>query len=249
MLSIQKHANELKIRFVYIFILFVLTFSVAYYYTEILIYIISNPFLQSKINRFHIIEKDFICTNIFEVFYTYILISFILALCLIIPVTMYILLDFFKIGLYSYEKKSLIQFLWLSFVLVLFTFIFIYVIVLPIFFSFFLNFEDITTTYYTVKFEQKLIDYIYLTIDLFLTFLILSQLPLIVFCCLALNLISFKVLKSNRRLFIFISFIVGCLLSTPELTTLLLISFPLIISFELVCWFFELKTVYHLKFF
>ena len=249
MLSVENHLNELKLRSVYILILFKLTFLCCYLYVDTIIYIIVNPFLKYRFDKLHITNYDFISTNMLEVFYTYIFVSILVTFILIIPLIIYIVFEFLSVGLYIYERIWLKNLLVVCLLLSITAIIFVYICLLPLFINFFLNLEEYQNTFfYIVKVEQKIFDYIYFTTKLLGLAIFFGQLPLIIYILLISKIITLDFMNLNRKLFIVICFIVGCILSTPEIYSLLLIAIPLLLSFETMCIVFEVKRSYNVYF-
>jgi sec-independent protein translocase protein TatC len=211
-------------------------------------YLLALPFIMYKSKELNTFETDFIFTNIFEAFYSYIIISFIVAFYIMLPFCLYIILGFIQVGLFLYEKCFLNIFLIKIFILSLLAICFLYNIFLPLTFKFFLNFEElIKTTFFTLKLEQKIIDYVYFTLSIYLLVILGFQFPLVIYYLLKYEFISFLFLKENRRFFIISFFVVGCLLSPPDLYTLLILTIPLAICFETIFFSFQIKESYNLK--
>jgi sec-independent protein translocase protein TatC len=245
MLNIQSHLNELKLRFIYIFVSFFSTFFFSYLYVDILMYLLALPFIRYKSKGFNIFETDFIFTSIFEAFYSYITISFIVSFYIMLPLFIYTILGFIQVGLFLYEKHLLSTLISNILILSVLAIFFIYSIFLPLTFKFFLNFEElIKTPLFTLKLEQKITDYVYLTLSIYVLVILGFQFPLIIYYLLKYECISFFYIKKKRRFFIITFFLLGCLLSTPDLYSLLLITIPLLILFEINFFFFQIKESY-----
>jgi Sec-independent protein secretion pathway component TatC len=124
MLNIEFHLNELKYRFVYILFSVFITFLFSYLHVKILMYLLAEPFLRHQSKRLYIFETDFIFTNIFEAFSSYITISFIVTIYIMLPFCSYIIFGFVQVGLFFYEKNLInIVFITIT-VLSLFSFFF-----------------------------------------------------------------------------------------------------------------------------
>ncbi|YP_001874788.1 sec-independent protein translocase protein TatC (mitochondrion) [Hemiselmis andersenii] len=208
-------------------------------------YLVALPFLKMKIGIITSLQHDFIYTNIFEAFTSYITLAFITTVYLLLPLFLYLIFGFFKLGLFSYEKNHISFLLRISFGLYIIAIFFLYLFILPLIFKFFLSFEEVTkTTFFTLKLEQKLIDFVFLILQFFTLFVLLFQIPIIFIYLLKQNIINFSFLKKNRRVFIVSIFIVSCFLSPPDLISLLVIATPLCTCFEIILFLLQIKESY-----
>jgi sec-independent protein translocase protein TatC len=245
MLNLRFHFFELKFRFFYLFIEFFLTFLVSYFYAEKLIYLYTLPFLKSQIISPKIVLTNFIFTNLSEAFYSYIYISLIISIYFTFLLLLYNFFSYIKIGLFKHEKKILYMFLQYFFIYLNMILVVILKYFLPIFLNFFLSFEKSTiNSLFTIRYEAKLVDYIFVNNTIILVSITLFLLPFLLFYLLELNLVSVSVLTKNRRIFILLFFIIGALLSPPDIYSQVLIAFPLFFCFEFIIFFFCLKYTY-----
>jgi len=232
-----QHFNELKIKIIYILLSFLITFFTCYVHVLYLINILSKPLICK-------IKSDFIFTTIFEVFNTYLTLSFYLSFFLSIPVTMYFLYIFLKSGLFEFEKKIFLRFIFI-FNTNLFLSIFLsYFIFFPLILYFLLNFDIVVNIQFVIlKMEPKLFDYIYSVCNFFILYgFFLFQIPTIFF--LFISFFGFKgdVFYKKRRLLIIFLLLIGCIFSSPDLLSLFLITLPLFIFFEFLIFLFILKN-------
>nr|YP_010577902.1 sec-independent protein translocase [Cryptomonas pyrenoidifera]UZP15122.1 sec-independent protein translocase [Cryptomonas pyrenoidifera] len=242
MFNFTKHLKEFTSILSYICISFLLTFFTSYLFAPQIIKILSSPLS----NYIKTEEYDFIFTNIFEVFSTYITIAFYSAIFLNIPLSLYLIYLFVKPGLFKYEKDFLILIFKTFIKFIFFSTFFTYYLVLPSILSFLLNIDlVINSSFIVLKMETKLYDYVVFFYNLiFLYCFIIFQIPslLIIFVYIKQpHLISFY---KKRRFFILISFIIGCIFSSPDLISLFIVSMPLIFFFECVIFVFILKDNY-----
>jgi len=243
MLNINFHVLELKVRFYYILFSFCLTFLISYLYAETLIYLYTFPFLKFQVFSHKVIITNFIFTNISEAFNCHIYIALVLTSYFTILIFIHNLFSYLQIGLFKYEKKYLFCIMRNFICYINFLLIFLIYVILPIFLNFFLGFEN-EGILFTMRYEAKLIEYLIITTNFLIFSTILFSIPFIVFYLLKFNLLSMSFLKANRRLIILCVFILGALLSPPDIYSQLLIAIPLSFCFELIIFLSYLKKEY-----
>lgn len=245
MLNLKTHFTELKYRFLYIFFSFILTFFSSYFYIDYIIYFFSIPLIKIKIKSAWLNQADFIFTNVFEAFSAYYFVAFVISIYFTIPILTKIIFSFIKLGLQLHEKKAIIFILNLFIFCCICSIIFLYKILLPFILTFFITFENITkTNLFTLKLEQKLLDYIYLVVFFLLWCNVFFQIPLLLIFFLTNNIVNFYNLIDNRRLLLINFLIIGAIFSPPEIGSQLLIALPLGFIFEVIFFLYYVKKLY-----
>jgi sec-independent protein translocase protein TatC len=242
MLNFKFHFDELKLKIYYCFFSLFTSFSISYFFAPNLISILSYPFLKFVGNG----DSDFIFTNIFEVFITYYTLALYSCLFFNIPLCLCFIFDFLKSGLFEYEKKNLFLFFKFFVFSVLCSSLFVYYIIFPFLLSFLLTLDLITdTNFIFIKMETKIYEYIvFLCKSLFFYCFIIFQIPLLFFIFIYFKQPTFQYMIEKRKLWILFCLIVGCLFSSPDLLSLLIISVPLLLFFEIFIFFIILKYNY-----
>ena len=93
--------------------------------------------------------------------------------------------------------------------------------------------------------ETKIYEYIvFLCKSLFFYCFIIFQIPLLFFIFIYFKQPTFQYMIEKRKLWILFCLIVGCLFSSPDLLSLLIISVPLLLFFEMFIFFIILKYNY-----
>lgn len=249
MLNIHFHFFEFKIRFFYILFTFFLTFFVSYVYIESLIYLYTFPLLKFQLLTNKFVLSNFIFTNVFEVFSSYVYLSGVVALYFTFFISLYNCLLYIQLGLLKYEKELLFRLLYSFIVYINFLTFIVTQLILPIFLNFFFRFENLNPqNLFTIRFEAKILEYIHLNNKFILCIVIIGLIPFILFYLFKLDLISIPHLKYYRRFFILGFFILGAIFSPPDIYSQLLIAIPLSLCFELTIFLSYLKNVYFFKF-
>ena len=208
-------------------------------------YLIALPFLSTKNITF---EYDFI-SNISEIFVSYVNLGFFITIFVNLPFLLYHLFKFLKTGLFFFEQKQLYFFFKCSLVSVFLSGIFLYFLFWPLMLHFFVSFETLALSskaLFTVKLEQRIQDYVYLIVSSGILFLVCFQLPIVCLFLLKNKFLTRSFLKQNRKILIILSFLVGLLLSPPDVFSLLIIAIPLTCSFEIIIMFLQFQASYSL---
>nr|YP_009476624.1 TatC [Chroomonas placoidea]AVM81117.1 TatC [Chroomonas placoidea] len=244
-LSIETHFKELKYRILYISFSWLITFFFSYLNVTYIIYILTLPFLQIKKVNTNLNQSDFIFTNIFEAFSSYVLVSFVTTIYLLLPVISYSCFAFLKSGLMKHEQKYTIFMIKLFLLCCSLALLFTHQIFLPFILNFFLSFEELVkTNLFTLKLEPKILDYLCMIINSFFLFTLIFQIPFSLFLLLNQNLINVYFLEKNRKSFLIISVIAGGVLTPPDICTQLIIALPLCLFFEFILLLSYMKKLY-----
>ena len=69
-----------------------------------------------------------------------------------------------------------------------------------------------------------------------------SEMPVIILTLVKIGVLNYQILKSARRYVIVIAFVLGAILTTPEVITQVLMAIPLLLMYEIsvwVAWYWE----------
>lgn len=227
-MNIFWHFNELKIRFIYIFVCFFCTFLVSYINIDIFIFLMIKP-----------LNTNFIFINLFEGFYCFFTTSIFLSCFFLFFIVLYSIFDFIKPGLTKNENKVLVFIIKVEFCINLLSIFFSYQIFLPHLISFLLSFEQNKNEHlFNFFFQARLLDYILISLSIFYLIFILFQFPFFIFLCIQFQIVSFNFFVQFRREFIVLFFLIGCLLSPPDIYSQILLAFPCVLLYELIIFIF-----------
>jgi len=229
-----NHFYELRYRIYYYIISNIITTLVAYEYSTELIYLFARPLL---INKTHEVNQ-LIYTNITEAFFTFLNISLFSSIFLTIPILLYQVFFYLLPGLYEYEKENLSYIIYFMLIMILINLAIIYFLVLPIIWSFFLEFDNtMSQEVFKIKFEGKINEYITLVENLIISFAICSQIPVILIVLINFNLLNFNVLVKARSFMVITCLILGAMLSPPDVFSQVILAIPLYFSYEFGIFF------------
>ena len=168
-------------------------------------------------------------TGYLDVFFIHLKISALASLFLCIPWIFYQLWLFIAPGLYEHERKFVLPFVGGS------TFFFTsggafgYFVVLPAAFKFLIG-------YSTSEHIQPMIavsEYFTTTIRLLLAFAVAFELPIFLGFAAKLGFVTAESLVRYRRYAIVLSFVIGAMLTPPDMITQLLLAMPLLVLYEI----------------
>lgn len=252
---ITHHLEEIKIRVFYILFSLFSTFTLSYLFSEEIGYILALPFINLQLDTnlpqdLALRSTSFIYTDMKEVFFTYLGLSFYIAVILVIPISFFHLLGFFSPGLYLFEKKRWSRYFFGSFFLFLMGCLLAYFFLLPSLYQFFLSFE--ITNFHDPQFlnihlQPKIQEYFFLAIRLILISGLFSQLPLFLWILLSTNIfpekISFWILQ-KRNIAYLVTFFLAAWISPPDILSQFIIAFPWILLYEFTIFLILWKKEY-----
>lgn len=218
-----SHLEELRERLIKSFIAVGVGCIIGYIFKEELFNILILP-LKDLLP-----EGDrIIFTGLPEMFFTYLKTAFIAGILFASPVVFYQMWMFIAPGLYQHEKQYIIPFVFFSTVLFVGGALFGYFIVFPMGFKFFLGYSN--------EYLQALPSvkkYFSLSYRLLLAFGIVFQLPLLIFFLSKMGLVTVDFLRRRRPFAILMAFIIGAILTPPDIVSQIMMSIPLIVLYEI----------------
>lgn len=238
---------ELKNRLFLIIIGTIITLLLSFYYRKTLIYIFIKPTFFFKQQTHYIY---FIYTNLPELFFTYLQVTFFFSLHAFIILATIQLSFFFNPGLYKHEKKKLFSLLITNlFFFILFVF-FMYFFLFPLNWLLFSdkanNKNSSKTDELDIFLETKLNEYVSFFTGTYFLFFCLSQ--IIIFIYLKLNLLysnnkQMFARKQFRSVFYLFFFLLATVTTPPDIVSQLLLGCILISLFELSLFTIVIKNV------
>ncbi|MDX1924451.1 MAG: twin-arginine translocase subunit TatC [Rickettsiaceae bacterium] len=226
--SFAQHILELRLRVIYILFIYLISFSLSYYFNDIIYELIARPIMSANGNP----QAEFIYTNLTEAFFAKLSLSAKIGFIIAIPFISFHIYKFISPGLYKKEQKIILIALCSSNILFYLGIIFVYYLVMPKAFEFFLSFQQ-SSNGYTLMLHAKISEYISLVTHLAISFGIAFQLPVVLFIFVYLGILSPQQLIINRRVAIVLIFILAGIITPPDVASQLLLALPLIGLYEL----------------
>ena len=232
MIFYYKYYVEIKNRCFLLSTCWVVTLITCYFYKETILFIL--------INSSNYAEKYFIFTDIGEIFYVYLQLTFFISNQMTLLMVFYHSLIFLSSGLYEseYEKLQLAFKVyiisWICSILLLNK------IILPVSWNFFLSFQEAEGI--SFFFEAKIIEYLNYFTNLYYVCFLNCQLLAVI--TLLLNNYSRNVnrIRKFRKLFYIIFVIFSTLTTPPDIISQVLMSASLITFYEILLFLNILKT-------
>ena len=233
-MTIGSHFNELRSRAMICILFYIVIFVLCYLFSKEIYHFLLKPFIEVSQNNQN---RKLIYTSPTEAFTTYLKLSFYSSLFFSFPVFFAELYLFLSPALYKNEKKNILLTIFFSSFLFLFGAIFCYFFVLPMALKFFSSFENLSSvddSTLPILFETKISDYLNFTINLLFGFGIAFLSPILLLFLIKGGYVKVKDLRSKRRYWIVIIFILSAILTPPDILSQISLAILLIILFEIV---------------
>ncbi len=220
--NILPHLLELRRRSIFILLWFAIFFIAFFFLANELFQVLVSPLLHTLSAG-----DDLIATQIASPVFTPLKLAADAALLLTAPYALFHLWRFISPGLYQKEQQALRSALILSLLLFIAGVAFCYYLVLPFMFQFFIHALPKGVRYmpdmaYALDFITRML----------LLFGLCFQVPLICLTLVRLQLINVHTLKKIRPYVIVAAFIIGMLLTPPDVFSQIMLAVPLCLLYE-----------------
>lgn len=222
-LPLTEHLEELRKRLIRCFIAAFIGFLIAYYFKEQLFRILTLPLINVLRPG-----DTLIFTGIPEAFFTYLKVSLLGGILLAAPYIFYQFWMFIAPGLYRDERRVILPFAFISSLFFIGGALFGYLVVFPVGFKFLLGFAT-----ETIRPLPAMREYLSFSSSFLLVFGLVFELPIIITLMARLGLVTAPFLRKNRKYAILICFIVGAVLTPPDVVSQCLLAVPLVILYEI----------------
>ena len=225
-MTFLEHLEELRRRFVRIFIACGIGFLACYSFAKPLFSLLMAPLVA-------VLPPDstLIFTSLPEGFVTYLKVAAVAGIFAVSPYIFSQIWGFIAPGLYEHERKWMIPLAFLSAFFFVGGALFGYYVVFPFGCEFFMGFAD-----EFIKPMPTLREYLGFSLKLLFAFGIIFELPLFIFFLARLGVVTAEGLRSKRKYAILVCFICSAILTPPDVMTQTLMAGPLIILYEIGIW-------------
>ena len=215
-MSLTAHLTELRSRLIKSLVAVALGSCVGYYFIETIMHYLTLP-----VGKLYFMQPS-------EAFFTYLKVSVFVGFLLALPVVFFHVWRFFLPALTVRERMVLGLIVPASVVLFFIGLAFSFFLVLPAGIKFFLGFGN--TELEALLSVDKYFDFVIMFV---LPFGFIFELPLVITILGKMGLITSAFLKKYQRIIIFLSFVVGALITpTPDVFTQSMIALPIIVLYE-----------------
>lgn len=222
-----QHFIEIKKRLLFCVITFITIFTIFYIYSDYLYLLISTPLLKYLPQG-----SNVIATQVVAPFLVPVKLCLFLTLLTCFPIFIYNIWAFILPGLYKEEKNVITPVLFYSIILFYSGILFSFSVLVPLGINFFSSCAPQGISVMTDI--GNYLDFV-TTITLFSG--IIFQVPVITKMLIKLNVISKKQFKQKRRYVIIFAFVLGMLLTPPDVLSQIVLAIPLWFLFELGLFF------------
>lgn len=217
-----EHIRELRKKILQSLVAVVLIFLTLIYFANDIYHLLALPLLKQLPQA-----SQVIATEIASPLFVPLKLTFIVALMIAIPVVLYHIWTFIAPGLYQKESRVVSLLLISSWCLFYAGIAFCYFIVLPLMFNFFQMVAPVSITI-----MPDINHYLNFTMKMFLSFGLAFEVPVAVVVLIWMNIFSYQQVASKRRHVIVMAFIIGMLLTPPDVVSQILLAIPIWLLFE-----------------
>jgi len=218
-----SHLEELRERIIKCAIAIGIGFVISYIFAEELFRILVSPLTDNLPEG-----NGLIFTSLPEMFFTYLKTAFIAGILLASPIIFYQMWKFVAPGLYQNEKRYIVPFVVSSTILFVGGALFGYFIVFPFGFKFFLGYAN-----EYIQALPSVKEFFSFSSKLLLAFGIVFELPVVIYFLTRIGLVTVPFLTKNRKYAILLTFVMGSILTPPDVVTQCMMAGPLILLYEI----------------
>jgi sec-independent protein translocase protein TatC len=218
-----SHLIELRARLLRCILCVVVFFLVLGYFANDVYRLVAAPALEHLHGN-----NAMIATEVGSAFFAPLELAFYLSLYAAMPYILYQVWAFISPGLYDNERRFALPLLISSILLFYTGILFAFFIVLPMFFGFMA-----TTVPEGVAIMTDIRHYLDFVLSMFLAFGLAFEVPVLTILLVWSGIISTAVLRRSRPYIIIAAFVIGAILTPPDVLSQILLSVPLWLLFEL----------------
>ncbi len=221
--SFISHLIEIRSRLLRIVVAVLVIFLGLFSFSEELYGWLAQPLL-----RYLPEHSSMIATQVASPFLTPFKLSIVMAIFIAIPYILYQIWGFIAPGLYKHEQKMFLPLLVSSSILFYLGAAFAYYVIFPLVFQFFTSIQLEGVTQMT-----DITDYLDFVLKMFVAFGMVFEVPVAIILLTKMGAISVDTLTEKRPYVIVGSFVVGMLITPPDIISQVLLAVPVWLLFEL----------------
>jgi sec-independent protein translocase protein TatC len=233
-MTFWEHLAELRVRIVKMLLGYAVGVGAAWVYREALLEWLTRPFIEAwKSGKIAgSVSLHFAAPA--ALFSAYLKIALLGGVVLSLPIILYQIWMFISPGLYSREKRYAIPFVLASCLLFASGGYFGWKVAFPLAFQYLLGFAGpVGSGMFVVTPTVMIGDYIEFVLQMLVAFGVTFELPVLVFFLTVAGLVDHTHLIKYWRHFVVVAFIVGAVLSPPDVASQCLLSLPLCLLYGL----------------
>jgi sec-independent protein translocase protein TatC len=222
-LPLITHLLELRDRILRVVIIVLAVFLSLVYFSNDIYHYIAIP-LTSQLPQ----GSSMIATGVATPFFTPIKLTIVLSIFIAIPAILYQLWAFIAPGLYKHERRLIVPLVISSALLFYLGMLFSYYVVFPLVFSFFTS-----TAPEGVTIATDISSYLDFVLKLFFAFGLAFEIPVATLLLCWTGATTPAALRAKRPYIVVAAFVLGMLLTPPDVISQTLLAVPMLILFEL----------------
>ena len=222
-MSLTAHLEELRARLIKSVLAVVFGSCVSYFFLDEI-----TKFLTGPVGKLYYMKPG-------EAFFTYLKIDIVTGFLVALPIIFYHAWQFFLPALTKGERAVLGILVPASVILFFTGMAFSFFLVLPIALKFFMGFslqENATELQSLFSFQ----DYFDFVIMFVLPFGFVFELPLAIIVLGKLGILTSETLGKYRKIVFFLSFVIGALVTTPDVISQIAVAIPVMLLYEVGYW-------------
>ncbi len=227
-LPLTRHLEELRKALIVAGAAWLVAFLICYGFSEQLFQFISEP-VRTALPK----GSSLVFISATEPFFTYLKVAALAGLMLSLPVILWQLWSFIAPGLYSHEKKLAIPFVFASTLCFGLGSFFGFTIVFPTIFTFLITFG---TGSGEINAMLSMGGYLSLSSKLLIAFGLVFELPIIIFFLARMGVVDYHWLARNRKFALLTAFVIGAVLTPPDVFSQTALAIPFILLYEVGIW-------------